>query len=192
MFKKERIETMHQLSVSNRESRSILLVNHEKSNCEFSSILSRWDLGDEISINGITSIKRILSLTIYRLSNQRICYKYVDQRDDERTIAAVTKTRAVFTCEFIHVLFNGMAAGSGGRKNQFMSLHYGFEELEGVYIFKRVQNYSAYTYVCIERTRSQIQPSLKQKKKKRNQSYQQTAYYKHPSAILLHTFHKNN
>ena len=51
------------------------------------------------------------------------------------------------------MLFDDMAAGSGGQKNQFTSLHYWFEELEGVYIFKRVQNYSAYTYICIERTR---------------------------------------
>lgn len=59
----------------------------------------------------------ILSLMIHRLSNQRAYYKQVDQRDDGRTIDTVDQKQALFTCEFIHALFNGMAAASGGRKN---------------------------------------------------------------------------
>ncbi|XP_039302519.1 uncharacterized protein LOC120357074 isoform X2 [Solenopsis invicta] len=40
MFKNEKTEMMHQLSVSSGESKSILLVDRENSNCEFSFILS--------------------------------------------------------------------------------------------------------------------------------------------------------
>lgn len=56
------------------------------------------------------------SLMIYRLPNQRARYKQIDQRDDGRTIAAIGQKQTVFTCKFIHALFNDMAAASGGRE----------------------------------------------------------------------------
>jgi len=73
----------------------------------------------------------------YRLPNQRECDKQVDQRDDGRTIAAVSQRKKIFTWSFIHE-FNDMAATSGEREKQFTVLFYWSGELDGVYIFKHV------------------------------------------------------
>lgn len=80
---------MHQLSVSSRESKSILLVDRENSNCEFLSILSEMDSRETKFRKLYNNINQdtFISLMICRLSNQR--YKQADQRNDGRAINAV-------------------------------------------------------------------------------------------------------